>query len=120
MAIAFRREDKVTHIKLSDVNGLAGFENTDLRAFVVSDQYNWQIPKFVLNGGELFFLDDAYIVLRCIKAFNKSPKIVFLAPNGAVLLDEPINLDGSMVAQSIDFAGHTNFQQWNTEGFVVA
>ncbi len=118
MAIAFRREDKVTHIKLSDVNGLAGFENTDLRAFVVSDQYNWQIPKFVLNGGELFFLDDAYIVLRCIKAFNKSPKIVFLAPNGAVLLDEPINLDGSMVAQSIDFAGHTNFQQWNTEGFV--
>jgi len=118
MATAFRREDKVTHLKLADAGPLSGIQSTDLRAFIVFDQYNWQIPKFVLNGGELFFLDDAYIVLRCIKAFNKSPKVLFLAPSGATVLEEIIYLDGSMVSQSIDFAGHNNFQQWNAEGFV--
>jgi hypothetical protein len=117
MAIAFRREDRVTHVKLSDAKATAVYASADLRAFIVSDQYNWQIPKFVLNTDDLYFLDEAYIALRCIKAFNKSPRVVFLNPGGSIVLDEPIYLDGSMVAHSIDFAGHTNFQQWNVEGF---
>jgi len=117
MAIAYRREDKVTHIRLSDARSLAGLVTNELRAYIVSDHYNWQIPRHVLNGSDLFFIDDAYIVLRCIKAFNKSPKVVFLDSKGVIVLDESIHLDGSMVSQSIDFAGHTNFQQWNAEGF---
>ena len=118
MAIAFRRKDTVTQLKLSDVSGLVGFPSADLRAFIVTEQTNWQIPKFALISSELFFLDDAYILLRSIKAFNKSPNLLILAPNGAIVLDESIALDGSMVSQSIDFAVHPNFQQWNTEGFV--
>ena len=114
MAIAFSVDDFVTQIKVDNPNALT---LPNIRAFITADQFTWQIPQFVVQEGFVIFRDDSYILLRCVKACNKSPRLVFLNEANELVFDEFIALDGSVVAKSIDFAGLTKFQMWNVEGF---